>query len=319
MKIKFILLIVAFATIISCNKNEVQKTTDKDIAKSSYVTKSLVASEEMLSFSSDKEMYETAAMLSEMSKNDLNTWYNSKNSNFKSIEQIYREAINEFEEFGNLEIPDFKVAEEIKDKYRDILLFNNNPKDEELYAPLLPISNPFYSYVCNKNGDVLVNGVVNNLKDIERFEDTRYYQTSLSFMTKTVEQDKDNYIWILDGKRKMWVDVIGVAPHGAYYYPYCALKMEARKKNWLGWFSYATVYELWIVQDLANYDNNATFPEFRDLRANKYLNTGEIGSGNTFRIAQYITPTTKITGKIRMSSRGTGGQSAVLKVNHSYR
>lgn len=294
-----------------------KKLLTKTLLNHLMVTKSLVASEEMLSFSSDKEMYETAAMLSEMSKNDLNTWYNSKNSNFKSIEQIYREAINEFEEFGNLEIPDFKVAEEIKDKYRDILLFNNNPKDEELYAPLLPISNPFYSYVCNKDGNVIIGGNVKNLIDTKSFEETRYFKTFQSINTKSIEE-KENYIWILDGKRKMWVDVISLQPYGAIYFPVCALKLEARKKNWLGWCSYATTYSFLLVEHLSGYREGTFLGDTGRLNTQNTFTTSEHGSGYEFKLACY-NGNAPVRGKIRISSRGTGGQSAVLTINKSYR
>lgn len=309
MKIKFILLIVAFATIISCNKNDVQKTTDKGIAKSSYVTKSLVASEEMLSFSSDKEMYETAAMLAEMSKNDLNTWYNSKNSNFKSIEQIYREAINEFEEFGNLEIPDFKVAEEIKDKYKHILLFNSNSIDEDLYYPLLPLKNDYLSYVCNKNGNVMINGQAKNLRDIQLFEETEYYKTLHQFKTRAIEE-VINYVWIQDGKRRMWARAEKRSGSGAHL-AYAVIQLSAQKKTWLGWNYYRTEYYL----SHQSIDRNSWGPLYDDyIHVMEGKALGEQGSGKDLRIAQFKNQVNG-TLSVRIGSRGTGGQTALLNVS----
>lgn len=196
---KLTLFMVACATIVSCNKNELVETP----TQTPYTTQELTATDEMLSFNSQEEMYERAALLSEMNSEEVKAWYNSINSNFTSIEQIHQEAIREFEELSSVASGDFKTAEQIKDKYKKILLFNDNPQDEELYAPLMPISNSFDSYVCKKDGNIIVGGTVRNFKDITSYQETEYYKTLHQFKTKRIEETV-NYVWIEDGKRRMW-------------------------------------------------------------------------------------------------------------------
>lgn len=297
-KIKIIFIIAAFTTIISCNKNELTETSIP--TKDTYEVKSLTANDETLSFNSKEEMEIVIDELLQMDKETLKTWYSSKNDEFTSQNSIFEEAMNEFQQ-----ATDFDTANKIKDKYKKHLLFNENPMDQELYNPYLPSENMLgYALICNKNGDVLINGKIENFNTLKSVRETNFYKHTHT-LTKTINESL-NYLYILDGKRKMWAET--AIAHGGQ----CFIKVTAHKKTILGWNKYPTRYGFSIITY-----NSKDWKEVGDhiieMRRVGKLVSEEVPSGTLLVCVGRPHPYGSYA-KLRGDSRGTGGQSGVLEI-----
>lgn len=93
---------------------------------------------------------------------------------------------------------------------------------------------------------------------------------------------------------------------------YAVIQLSAQKKTWLGWNYYRTEYYL-NHQSIDIYSWCPLYDDYRYVMAGNAL--GEQGSGKDLRVAQFKDLNTYGKLSVRIGSRGTGGQTALLNVS----
>lgn len=164
-------------------------------------------------------------MLIKMNNYEREKWYMSKG--FTSAEQMLLCAEEELELI--------KTIEDIysyKQKYSKYFIFENNEVETNI-NPYLKIGKFGYSYVCNINGDVIINNEICNYNDLTSYEETSDYKNNNIPITRSAPTNK---ISIQNGSRKFWAEVklIGDDVYIEFY---------ARKRT--GWWNdYKTTYTI---------------------------------------------------------------------------
>lgn len=281
-------------------------------------------SDNMLSFASVEEMEQTIYELLFMDEAELESWYLSRDSEFVSQQSVYSNAIDELEEIDTIE-----EAEIFKDKYRDIFIWNDDPRYDELYNPYLPSEDLLgYSYVINPAGNVLINGEINNFNIHKEVQTTEFFakftrdeilsesDILTRASTKEVEEDKVNYIKIRVGAKKFMAEPVRQTPN-----TYVWLKLSAHKHSVLGWNKYQTNYYLQDGGADGGFKTNDMKADIRS--AGGLLKTRKVASGTLFPMGSTGTlpstgyPYGRVNWKIIIYSDGTGSTGAhTLRVDY---
>lgn len=169
------------AVFTSCQKNTL--LPEESLSNDSQNTiKPLEASDEMLSFNSEEEMYKAIDRLKMSNNASLKT--KATNSNFTSLNDIYKQALAELAEQSE----NFELANQIKEKYQPYFLYNDNPADDEMYNPY--IKTPLdLSYICDRNGNVIINGEVKNFNIADSVQETESYRLKNSMARKVISNE----------------------------------------------------------------------------------------------------------------------------------
>lgn len=221
---KICVLLAIVAVICSCEKDF---TTDVNVQTPAQTRAELNETPTMLFFSSIEEMESQINELCQMQPEELNMWY-ATHSFVSQYEALYK-AAEEIDMATSL-----SEAEAIKAKYSAYFLYNNNPEDEELFNPYLPNENTRYAYVCNINGEVVINGEIVNFNTIKNVEDTKEYRITHNPIAIKAEEEepnvtKPNYLKRTVDKHKFW------AEGGLDSNEVVTIEYTAHKKGLFGW------------------------------------------------------------------------------------
>lgn len=281
----FSLVIIVLPMISSCERDFEQDLSMQQI------TPSNTRSVNLLSFNSEEEMKAQAESLRLMDEESRVQWYNDHN--FESQHTAMYRIIEEFEQAQS-----YEEALQMKEVYSQYFLFNNDPSEEELFNPYLPTSKSEYAFVCNIEGNVIINGEVVNYNTISNVCETAEYK--LTHRDTRIVEEQLNYLYSEVGDRKFWAEgrlssteVVGI-------------EFTARKKvAVLGWVKYRTVYS--VSGNIKNNNWESFSPDFQyyfDLGGRELL-TQELACGTIVEVGRLAFRKTA-TMTLFIFSRGTG-------------
>ena len=176
----FSLVIFVLPMISSCERDFEQNLSMQQI------TPSNTRSVNLLSFNSEEEMKAQAESLRLMDEESRVQWYNDHN--FESQHTAMYRIIEEFEQAQS-----YEEALQMKEVYSQYFLFNNDPSEEELFNPYLPTSKSEYAFVCNIEGNVIINGEVVNYNTISNVCETAEYK--LTHRDTRIVEEQLNYLY----------------------------------------------------------------------------------------------------------------------------
>ena len=247
MKKIFYLAVLITAVFTSCQKDTLAPEEPLSSVPQNTI-KPLEASDKMLSFNSEEEMYTEIERL--MMSNGANSNTMTISSGFTSINDIYEQALADLDIVDKMK--SIKMADQVKEKYQPYLLYNDDPADDEINNPYIKTDFRL-AYVCNKNGDVIINGEVKNFNIAKSAKETEIYKLTNPVETKWYSQweyiyhvngvkiyERDNSLHIDDaaGERRMYAFPYRDSPAQARIY----IRMYGKKKTWRGWHDYKTAF-----------------------------------------------------------------------------
>lgn len=193
--------------------------------------------ETLLSFSSIEEMEFQIADLIAMEPTTSKAWY--ANKGFVSQADVYNIAIAELNAINTID-----EAKAFKQKYSEIFMFNDNINDDELYNPYIPSDHFGYSLVCNKYGDVIINGEVKNFNNLTSVQQTSTYKMSHMPSTRAGLEivKRDNYLYVYNGQgNKFWAEAKRDARDNIY------IEYTAQRRRSFGWNHYSERYSITYI------------------------------------------------------------------------
>ena len=221
----------------------------------------------------------------------LASWYQS-NGNFQSQNEFMWDVVEELNNSSSME--DVRATQA---KYKDLLLFNNNESDEDV-APYIPSNHRGTELVCNKYGNVLVNGEVKNFNNLTAYEQTKDYEINQARKERRVLLHGGSAV---DGKRKFWVELYLNRPSG-----WVEVQLSAHKKTWIGWNKYSTVYAV-RLNEFLGFAKTGPFLDYLRKEAPNFVATAEIASGSYIPLGWGIQSSANNTSvALSAYSRGVG-------------
>lgn len=180
---------------------------------------------------------------------------------FQSLYEIYEEALKVSESYYERE----GGYEEFKEIY-DCLYF---PEYKDDYSAYLPVSDSDLAKILSPKGEVIIGGIVKNMKDINSYEQLRVLGLSIPDIdnidkeetkdmvsrvtTRTTKQVTltENEVYT-ENKRKIWIDI---QPNTNYNHPYIVrFDIAFRKKGFLGaWYNHSAVTDFTLTCDSKTY------------------------------------------------------------------
>lgn len=310
MKIKclFVAAVCCFC-LLSCSNEDLEKTVPEIPTPIAPISKM----SSMLRFKDLNELEETVIRLVKSDEEQQKNWAYSLN--FTSQKMVYNQALDELEKLQKLtDYATFsKEYKKFRSKYSPYFLFNENKEDEDL-SPYIPSDRVGFWMVCDVKGNVMVGDSVWNFNELKSLEETSYYKSIHSPQTHGVEE-KENYLYIKEGKRKMWAGAVRDLRM-------VCIRYSAHKKSMFGWNKYRTKYftayishdpNTWISHDQFLTDLIAKAPDYLE---SKEMDSGaEVFFGNTLYDISSGTVLQKGVAQLRIKSRGTGDTSGILKIN----
>lgn len=305
MKIYHYAIIAATALLVtSCSK----ETTEQIPSTPEPVKSEVEFTDNMLAFGSMQEAEIAIDQLLRMSSKERRNWYESKDPQFISQEEIFQIAIDEQEL-----LKDFEQANLFRAKYEPIFMFNDDPADEELYNPYIPSDMFGFNHICNKDGNVMIAGEVKNFNNLTSVKETFYYQKEQEVGTKADIEESLNSLYIRHDKRKMWA-----SSHRYMMNVYVLLR--AHKKNVFGWNQYRTEYYFkYLGHDATTWTSSVFIRDLMNQPGQEGW-TNELAHGTEFPIGstRWVDTNNYTRGRVtfRMKSRGTADHTGVLVVNY---
>lgn len=254
--IVFAMLIMAIG-FSSCSDVEMP---DSEVLNGTYLTRSgqaVTSEDSMLSFNSQEDFQAAVSQLESLSsEEEKTTWVKAQYPNFRSIQILYKEAMDEMADIEDLNEERYNAFQQ---KYMG-LYFPKYMEDAGFYVPM---SNLDASYLVNKDCNVEVGGTVINLRDIEDYnkltELGRSYYSNESPMAlsdmasfnlnstsmNSVGPEYDSG-WKTYDKRKVKLKArrrfTSYSPNPAIKGSKSLLHLEFcfRKKTWIGWVNYSS-------------------------------------------------------------------------------
>ena len=170
-------------------------------------------------------------------------------------------------------IQSIEELNDIRTKYIGLLVFNDNKEDNDA-TPYIPSSSYSADLVCNKYGNVMINGEVRNLNDV-----TSYSEIEKKSMMKTSNHqllEGTGCVENADKDRKYWCEAWFNLRTGCF-----DIRLVAHKQTWFGYMAYRTVYAL----NVSSYIGWTTIPSFWKPYVGNFRNTKELPSGDFYPIA----------------------------------
>lgn len=284
------IIFIALSVILLCTTYSCQTDFEQEVSFA-QVSSDNSRNASLLSFSSEEEMRNQVELLRTMDETSRKNWYNSHN--FESQYDAMFRVIDELEQASS-----YEEAMQIKEAYSQYFLFNDNPSEEELFNPYLPTTRSEYAFVCNIEGNVIINGEVVNYNTISNVCETAEYD--LTHRDTRIVDEQINYLYSEVGDRKFWAEgrlssteVVGI-------------EFTARKKvAVLGWVKYRTVYS--VSGNIKNNNWESFSPSFQyyfDLGGREML-TQELACGTIVEVGRLAFRKTA-TMTLFIFSRGTG-------------
>lgn len=254
----------------------------------------------MLSFASEEELHKQVHELKLMSKDDLDKWY-LNHDNFSSQHKFMWDVVDELDEATSIE-----EVKTMQQKYKGLLLFNENEEDKDI-SPYIPSTNHGTELVCNKYGDVIINGKVHNFNNISSYSQTRDYEMQNMIKTRALNQIPGGYHVEVD-KRKFWFEFWHNTNTSWY-----ELRLVAHKKGAFGvWKKYRTSYGVSIDENNKKWIEYGPFAKdiIRDAKFSYYI-TADMASGDYYPFVRGVQKGAEYAYiNVKAYSRGVGEANA---------
>ncbi|MDR2911052.1 MAG: DUF4848 domain-containing protein, partial [Bacteroidales bacterium] len=277
--------------------------------------------QKMLSFESKEDMQKTVSELMFMDESKRAEWYKAQGG-FESQEAFMWQVIDELTAAKTVE-----EVRSIQKRYSNFFIWNNNEADEDM-NPYIPSSEYGYSYVCNRNGEVLIAGEVCNFNNAKTLEETRQYRWFEPFreqaQTRAVEINEwRNHLYVSNGSsRRFWIKVGWVSdytiPPGGQF-PGILYRKEVvdfyAEKKVVFWIKYRTQYSLKYESHSDWNMNSYLFRDVWNARPGFYT-TPELDPNHKITMTTQFAPDPQLilTGR----SRGTGTLEGTLLIQPPY-
>lgn len=263
---------------------------------------------EMLTFSSEEEMFKQIEVLKTMQEDELKTWYKQQNENFVSQFDFMWQIVEELDTANTLE-----EIKKIQSKYTGLMLFNDNEEDEDI-SPYIPSDYNGTELVCNKSGNVIIAGEVRNYNNLDSFEQTSAYKVYHQNIAREDPRDGIVGVFAENDKRKFWAEAYLNKITGTI-----ELKLVAHKKRVL-WNKYQTSYSIKMLE-FNNWQERKSLAQAVLYAKPNYHETGDIKSGLFHPFVRGVSDKSiPATFAIRVFSRGVGEENAKdMKVEQIYR
>ena len=319
MKKIFYLAVLVTAVFTACQKDTLAPEEPLNSVPQNTI-KPLEASDEMLSFNSEEEMYAEIDRL--MMSNDASSNTKTTHSGFASINDVYKQALADLDIVE--ESKSFELAAQVKEKYQPYLLYNDDPADNEMYNPYVK-TDIGLSYVCNKNGDVIINGEVKNFNTADSVKDTESYKLKNMVKTRSTHTYVVNGVKVEESTNHLFMERLGERRFWAFPMQPLGndngkvhLQMSAAKDTWLGWYSYTTRFYVKYETQGYGWDLPHTTGVLKwcSESPDVFIDMGEHNGHNVHLGTIFVSPWGLNTADIhiRMKTRGTAGVSGVLKI-----
>ena len=177
---------------------------------------------------------------------------------FQSLYEVYEEALSVAESYYERE----GGYEEFKKMY-DCLYF---PEYKDDYSAYLPVSDKYLAKILSPKGEVIIDGVVKNMKDVNSYEQLIELGLAIPDIDKEETEDMESpvttraakYVTLTENqvytenKRKIWIDI---QPNTNYNHPYIVrFDIAFRKKGFLGaWYNHSAVTDFTLTCDSKTY------------------------------------------------------------------
>lgn len=162
-KFLFFVMIAMTMVISSCSQTEMSEWTASNKSTSSIQhegTRSLASDEEMLQFDNEADFQAAVAQLKNLSTVEEKTsWVRNNFGDFKSIQDLYWDAMNEVDESNDDSTESFELFQQ---KYEG-LYFPKYMEDMGFYIPMTDLDK---ACLVNRNCEVSIAGSIQNLRDI---------------------------------------------------------------------------------------------------------------------------------------------------------
>lgn len=282
------MLIMVF-TLSSCSDVEMPESSVQTTLSKSKQTRS--SENTVLSFES-KEDFETAvAHIATLSSDEEKMeWVNKNNPNFKSIQNVYWDAMEEMADMENIDAEQYNAFEQ---KYKSLYF----PKYDEDAGFYVPMANLDAAFLVNDDCEVSIAGNIINLRDIEDYNKLvelgrAYYSIDSSMplaamgsfnlnstSMNSVGPEYDSG-WTKYGDRKVKLkarrkfNTIQMAVGFDGSESVIHLEFCFRKKTWLGWSNYKSKSTITFKASLpggrtlgpATFSHNGTSSHDSELR-----------------------------------------------------
>ncbi len=243
---------IVLSSCTSVEEPQLLQTTGNSI---SSATRSAEDEGSVLSFENEDAFEAALNMIASFdSDEEKAAWVKSQFPTFKSIQDIYWDAMEEMEES---DINNEKEYESFKNKYADLFF----PMVMEDYGFYIPMQNLDAAFLANRNCEVKVGEEVRNLKDIDTYdllaENGRAYYSieapmtvatmgSFQLNSKSMNSVGPEYDsgWRVYGNRKVKLKArrkfneYNPLPNVSGSKSLLHLEFCFRKKTWLGWANY---------------------------------------------------------------------------------
>ncbi|MDR2887964.1 MAG: DUF4848 domain-containing protein, partial [Bacteroidales bacterium] len=259
--------------------------------------------QKMLSFESKEDMHKTISELMFMDEAKRAEWYKAQGG-FESQETFMWQVVDELTAAKTVE-----EVRSIQNRYSNFFIWNNNAADEDM-NPYIPSGKYGYSYVCNRNGEVLIAGEVCNFNNAKTLEETWQYRWFDSFreqaQTRASINEWTNHLYVSnDSSRRFWLKA-GVHPFQRNH----VLDHYAEKKV-VFWIKYSTEYYIKYESHSSNWQTNTRFFDYVRSASPNFHNTSEKYPHYTEPIGyQQSGASMVVTGR----SRGTGTLEGTLVI-----
>lgn len=253
--------IISFLILISCESNSIIKETEIVNNKETSVK----LKKEILSFDSETEFNSVLENLNQENENALKKGMTTRSLNSNKIDNFH----SLYDEFNEA----MEVAESYYEReggYEEFKLRFSNlyyPEYGDDYSAYLPVSDKAVAKLLNNKGEVIIDGVKKNMKDINSYEQLE--KLGLTFPEKTNSHDiqvlsnnwgDDPYyptlppppssdyhsislntdIYNADNNRRFKVNRLDVRNFPTEYWLDITLEIVFRKKGFLGWYNYSS-------------------------------------------------------------------------------
>lgn len=229
---------IAIMLFSSCN-NEASLTDEtREVATDAQKT-------EILSFADEITFNRSVKLLSELDKNQRNEWIKANFGGFRSLYDIYTQAIEEAETLDE----SMQAYMSYKEKYRDYLYF---PEYKEDYGVYLPVSDANVAMLLNKDGFVVIGGKTKNMRDITNYAQLQQTgkamyapEDEVRTRASNIGEEYDSGWFNYQNKKKIrlkcgrQITDIDPSVSGAITYR-LHFEISFRKKTWLGWTNYSS-------------------------------------------------------------------------------
>ena len=172
--------------MISCSQTELPETSVSNLTTSS-TTRATSADEDMLQFDNEAEFQAAVDHINSLaSVEDKINWVHNSFGDFKSIQDLYWDAMNEVDNSDDDSMESFKLFQE---KYNGLYF----PQFKEDMGFYIPMTNLDEAFLANRNCEVSIGGSIRNLRDINDYEtlvqlDRAYYSAEKPMTIGTIHE-----------------------------------------------------------------------------------------------------------------------------------